>query len=57
MDMIFRDDEAPITLRQFHYLKHMAHDLIRKALGKDSLHRRRKVAAWDDDFLASLLAA
>ena len=28
-----------------------------KAPGKDSLRLKRKVAAWDDDFLASLLAA
>ena len=31
--------------------------LIRRARGKDSLRLRRKVAAWDDDFLASLIAA
>jgi hypothetical protein len=31
--------------------------LIRKAPGKDSLRVRRKVAAWDDDFLASLINA
>jgi hypothetical protein len=24
---------------------------------KDSLRSRRKIAAWDDDFLASLIAA
>jgi hypothetical protein len=27
------------------------------ATGKDSIRLRRKVAAWDDDFLASLIAA
>jgi hypothetical protein len=31
--------------------------VIRKAPGKDSMRLRRKVAAWDDDFLASLIAA
>jgi hypothetical protein len=31
--------------------------LIRRAPCKDSLHLRRKVAAWDDEFLASLIAA
>ena len=41
----------------FTTLKHMAHNLIRKATGKDSIRLRRKTAAWDDDFLASLLAA
>jgi hypothetical protein len=35
----------------------MAHNLIRKATGKDSLRMRRKVAAWDDEFLASLINA
>jgi hypothetical protein len=33
----------------------MALNLIRRARGKDSLRLRRKVAAWDDDFLASLI--
>jgi predicted transposase YbfD/YdcC len=60
MDMIFRDDEC--RLRKHHApanfttLKHMALNLIRKAPGKDSLRLKRKVAAWDDDFLASLIA-
>jgi hypothetical protein len=33
--------------------------LIRRTPGKDSLRLRlrRKVAAWDDEFLASLIAA
>jgi hypothetical protein len=35
----------------------MAHNLIRKASGKDSMRLRRKVAAWDDEFLVSLIAA
>jgi predicted transposase YbfD/YdcC len=60
MDMIFRDDECRIRTEHapanFTTLKHMAHNLIRKAPGKDSLRLRRKVAAWDDDFLASLIA-
>ena len=30
---------------------------IRKAPGKDNFRLKRKVAAWDDDFLASLIAA
>jgi hypothetical protein len=41
----------------FTTLKHMAYNLIRRAPGKDSLRLKRKVAAWDDDFLASLLTA
>jgi predicted transposase YbfD/YdcC len=61
MDMIFRDDECRIRTNNapanFTTLKHMADNLIRRAPGKDSLRLRRKVAAWDDDFLASLIAA
>ena len=61
MDMVFRDDEcrvrtdhAPANLTT---IKHMAHNLLRTASTKDSLRLRRKTAAWDDDFLASLVAA
>jgi predicted transposase YbfD/YdcC len=61
MDMTFRDDECRVRTdhapANFTTVKHMAHNLIRKAPGKDSLRLRRKVAAWDDDFLASLVAA
>jgi len=61
MDMLFRDDECRIRTHHapanFTTLKHMAHNLIRKAPGKDSLRLKRKVAAWDDEFLASLIAA
>jgi len=60
MDMIFRDDECRIRTNHapanFTTLKHMAHNLIRKAPGKDSLRLRRKTAAWDDDYLLSLIA-
>ena len=60
MDMLFRDDECRIRTdhapANFTTLRHMALNLIRKAPGKDSLRLKRKVAAWDDDFLASLIA-
>ena len=60
MDMVFRDDECRVRTEHapanFTTLKHMAHNLIRNAPGKDSLRLRTKVAAWDDDFLASLIA-
>jgi predicted transposase YbfD/YdcC len=60
MDMIFRDDECRVRTNHapanFTTLKHMAHNLMRKAPGKDSMRLKRKVAAWDDDFLASLVA-
>ena len=61
MDMIFRDDECRVRTdhapANFTTVKHIAHNLIRRAPGKDSLRLRRKVAAWDDDFLASLINA
>jgi predicted transposase YbfD/YdcC len=61
MDMIFRDDECRIRTdhapANFTTIKHMAHNLIRRAPGKDSFRLKRKVAAWDDEFLASLIAA
>ena len=61
MDMVFRDDECRVRTDQapanFTTLKHMAHNLIRKAPGKDLLRLKRKTAGWDDDFLESLLTA
>jgi predicted transposase YbfD/YdcC len=61
MDMIFRDDECRLRTdnapANFTTVKHMSHNLLRKASTKDSLRLRRKVAAWDDDFLANLIAA
>ena len=61
MDMLFRDDECRVRKdhapANFTTLKHMAYNIIRRAPGKDSLRVKRKVAAWDDDFLASLLTA
>lgn len=59
MDMVFRDDECRIRTdnapANFTTIKHMALNLLRRASGKDSLRLRRKIAAWDDEFLASLV--
>src|SRR6516225_772771 len=61
MDMIFRDDECRVRTNHapanFTTIKHMAHNLIRRAKGRDSFRLKRKIAAWDDDFLATLIAA
>ena len=61
MDMLFRDDECRVRTNHapanFTTIKHMAHNLLRKAPAKSSLRSRRKAAAWDDDFLASLVTA
>jgi predicted transposase YbfD/YdcC len=60
MDMIFRDDECRVRTdnapANFSTIKHMAYNLMRRAATKDSMRLRRKVAAWDDEFLASLIA-
>jgi predicted transposase YbfD/YdcC len=60
MDMIFRDDECRVRTdhapANFTTIKHMAHNLLRTASSKDSMRLRRKVAAWDDEFLARLIA-
>ena len=60
LDMVFRDDEcrvrnqhAPANLTT---IKHMALNLIRRAPSKDSIRLRRKVAAWDDEFLVSTIS-
>ncbi len=60
MDMVFRDDERRIRKNNapanFAVVKHMASNLLRQAPGKDSLRVKRRIAAWDDDFLASLIS-
>jgi len=59
MDMVFRDDECRVRINHaptnFTTIKHMACNLLRRPSGKDSMRVRRKVAGWDDDFLASLV--
>lgn len=61
MDMVFRDDECRLRTdhapANFTTIKHMALNLFRRAKSKDSLRMRRKVAAWDDEFLASLISS
>ena len=61
MDMAFRDDECRLRTdhapANFTTLKHMALNLIRRAKSNDSIRLRRKVAAWDDQFLVSLITA
>ena len=60
MDMTFRDDECRIRTHHapanFATIRHMAHNLLRNARGKDPLRLRRKLAAWNDDFLISLVS-
>lgn len=60
-DMTFRDDECRVRTEHapadFTTIRHIAHNLVRKAPGKDSFRMRREIAAWDGAFLASLSAA
>ena len=59
MDMLFRDDECRIRKdnapANFATIKHMAGNILRQAPGKQSLRVKRRLAAWDDEFLASLI--
>ncbi len=61
MDMVFRDDECRIRTSHaptnFATCRHIAYNLYRKAPGEDSIRLRRKTAGWDDEYLASLIAA
>ncbi|WP_157235629.1 ISAs1 family transposase [Methylosinus sp. LW4] len=61
LDMAFRDDECRVRTENapanFTTLKHIANNLIRTAPGIDSQRLKRMTAAWDDEFLASLVAA
>ncbi|MDB5362910.1 MAG: ybfL [Rhodospirillales bacterium] len=60
LDMVFRDDECRVKTdnapANFTTIKHIATNLLRLPTTKDSLRSRRKIAAWDDTFLASLIA-
>jgi predicted transposase YbfD/YdcC len=60
MDMTFHDDECRIRTQNapenFVTLKHMAVNLARRKKGEDSVRLTLKTAAWDDDYLANLIA-
>ena len=60
MDMVFRDDESRIRRdnapANFTTIKHMASNLLRRGKGKHSMRASRHLAAWNEDFLYSLLA-
>jgi predicted transposase YbfD/YdcC len=59
MDMVFRDDECRIRSdnapANFTTIKHMASNVLRRGKGKHSMRASRHVAAWNEDFLYSLL--
>lgn len=59
MDMVFRDDECRIRKANapanFVTIKHIASNLMRRAPGKHSMRVKRRLAAWNDAYLASLV--
>ena len=60
MDMVFRDDECRIRRdnapANFATIKHIASNLMRTKADKHSMRAKRRLAAWDDAYLASLIS-
>jgi predicted transposase YbfD/YdcC len=60
MDCLFRDDECRVRTEHapanFTTVKHMAHNLLRRHPAKHSMTTKRLTAAWDEDFLVSLIS-
>jgi hypothetical protein len=57
--MVFRDDECRIRKdapANFATIKHISSNLMRRSTAKHSMHVKRRLAVWDDDYLASLIA-
>ena len=59
MDMVFRDDECRIRRdnapANFATIKHIASNLMRAKADKNSMRVKRRLAAWDDTYLESLV--
>ena len=59
MDCLFRDDECRVRTdhapANFTTVKHIAHNLLRRHPAKKSMTTKRLMAAWDEDFLDSLI--
>jgi predicted transposase YbfD/YdcC len=60
MDCVFRDDECRIRRENapanFATIKHIASNLMRTKTDKHSMRAKRRLAAWDDTYLASLIS-
>jgi predicted transposase YbfD/YdcC len=60
MDCLFRDDECRVRTEHapanFTTVKHIAHNLLRRHPAKLSMTTKRLTAAWDEDFLISLIS-
>ena len=61
LDMVMRDDESRVrtgnAAANLAIIKHIAYNLIRRGKGKHSFRSKRKLAAWDEVYLLSLLVA
>jgi predicted transposase YbfD/YdcC len=59
MDMVFRDDECRIRRENapanFATIKHIAANLMRAKADKHSMRVKRRLAAWDDTYLESII--
>lgn len=59
MDMVFRDDECRIRRdnapANFATIKHIAANLMRAKADKNSMRVKRRLAAWDEAYLESLV--
>ena len=59
MDMVFRDDECRIRRdnapANFATIKHIASNLMRAKADKHSMRAKRRLAAWDDAYLETLV--
>ena len=59
LDVVFHDDLMRLRTangpKNMATVKHMAHNLIKSAPGKDSLRVKRKAAGWDDAFLLAII--
>ncbi len=59
MDMVFRDDECRVRKdhapANFATIKHAAFNFLKRAPGKDSMRVKRKRAAWEENFLYSVV--
>jgi predicted transposase YbfD/YdcC len=59
MDMVFRDDECRIRRENapanFATTKHIAANLMRAKADKNSMRVKRRLAAWDDAYLESII--
>lgn len=61
LDVVFKDDMARLRTghgaRNMAVLRHFAINLVRAAADKKSIKLRRKLAGWNEDYLASILTA